>query len=834
MKPKDNPYKQISINSRLVSSLFTACLFSLFNCADEKHKPVVQQRENKLPAITLVKGLVKAKTTSFFKKEKTNAREGDLETSCILDGMLWDECPIGIDGDGLGGGGGGNTDPLTVFPDFDPGAINVDPNPAHPGQEVGIAFIVANHRGLKFPAGSLQFLDGVDSGIRGVHISVHLLSNDLGNNAPNENNKGFIGVFDPVTISPDDYYISLSMTLPSNLTQGKNYRIAVVVDPENNVPELDNTNNLSIDAQELFIISPPSDLIPVLSEPSLSASTVAVGEGFTVGCKVKNIGNSLSSTSFKIKYTAHLVGGDELANPITLGTVTHTINTQPLATNGLTPKLSKTVAIGIFGGLVPGQVGLAPGDYIVKATVDSDNQITEGQTGETNNVLSLGPLKVVTAGSKPDLIDPGGVRAYVPNDEVLPGGAVSIQMSVKNNGTSDAGTFVINYYLSEDNNFSTSDPFLCALEVGGAAMIPGETRTFTVQGQVPPNTSPGLYQVWWFIDANGSVNESKEDNNKIQAEDAVDNRLLVQGPDFKGGKSSLKSHTVIPGKSFILTLDVSNLGKVASTNFTVFIDIYLSTDTTLDISVDRKISTINLGTFGAYIPALETVTQQKKYINIPISTIPILGQYLLYNIDPPSSSNPRGVELEINETNNSGNIGLVDIVYPCDAIDVLTATHIFTDAVLNIDDVHSFCNYYVIDSYDEWPWSSANSFLVDAKYFKKKKETLNGKYCSDKFYEFYNRWMLEVSNLIPLLKSACGSQALQYANLPLSLKTQVDEMASQFVGELETLKRSCNSPSGGVLQPTTGVRVYCGCPNVNYLSDLPGFDPGTSSCLSPN
>ena len=842
MKQKNHLYRYLSIKNNLVSSLFIFCFLLLFNCSDEEHKPDVEKGDSNLPAITLVEGILQAKPTSVFRKEMTNARE-DLGTSCILDGTFWDECPIDVDPPGGGPGGGGTADPLTVSPDFDPGAINVEPNPVLPGQEVGIAFIIANHGGLKFPAGSLQPLDGIDSDIEGVHVNIHLLSNEPGNTAPNENNLGFIGVFDPIVISPEDYYISLTMRLPSNLTQGKNYRIAVVVDPENHVPELNNSNNTSIDAQELLITSPPSDLTPVISEPSLSLTTVAIGESFTVGCKVKNNGNSLSNTSIKIKYTAHLVGGDELANPITLGTVTHTIpNGQPMATNGLTPKLSKTVTIGVFGSLVPGQVGLAPGDYIIKATVDPDNQITEGQTGETNNVLSLGPLKVVAAGNKPDLIDPGPVRAYVPNDEVFPfpEGAVSIQMSVKNNGTSDAGTFVINYYLSEDNMFTTSDPFLCALQVGGAAMIPGETRNFTVAGQVPANTPPGLYRVWWFIDADLDVSELNEDNNKIQGQDSVDNRLLVQGADFVGGAASLKNKAV-PGKRLIVELDVKNQGKRNSSAASAFIDYYLSADTVLNTSIDQNIGSHLITSspvsfvFPSIILASETV-KQRHLVKIPSTIIPpVLGEnYLLYNIDPPSSSEPRGKEKEINESNNVGAIGPFNILGACALIDETTAQHFFTDAVREAT-IHSFCNKGPFLDKETQLWNSKNAFAEDFRFFRKQNEDLNGKFCSDKFSVFYTRWVNEVIGLVHLLKSACTNIHqidFQYGDLQGTTKEKVDLLAAKFMSEFAALKQSCNS--GGVLQPTTDTRVYCGCPDTNYLSDLPGFDPGTNACISPN
>jgi CARDB len=449
----------------------------------------------------------------------------------------------------------------------------------------------------------------------------------------------------------------------------------------------------------------------------------------------------------------------------------------------------------------------------------------------------------VAAGSKPDLIDPGPVRAFVPNDEVLPGGAVSIQMSVKNAGTSSAGTFVIKYYLSEDSTFTTTDPFLCALEVGGAGMVPGETRNFTVQGQIPSNTSPGLYRVWWFIDVNNSVSELKENNNKIQAEDGVDNRLLVQGPDFTSGGVGLLTPSlgVVPGKSASVTLRVRNEGELASTAPLVNIDYYLSADTVLNVAFDQKISTKSIRSFPgssfSFIPALTTAVQD-HLVKIPSTIIPpVLGEnYLLYSIDPPSSSEPRGRQNEINETNNVGAIGPFNIVSACDQIDLTTARDFFTEAVQDIS-ANRFCHRGEFSSFDQEMrlWNPSNAFMKDYNFFYKQNQTLNGRFCSDKFAAFYTRWETEVSNLLSTLKSACTNIHqidFQYVTLQGAARERVVSLAERFVAEFAALKTSCNS--GGVLQPLSDKRVYCGCPDTNYLKDLPGIDPGTSDCLLPN
>ena len=115
------------------------------------------------------------------------------------------------------------------------------------------------------------------------------------------------------------------------------------------------------------------------------------------------------------------------------------------------------------------------------------------------------------AESMPDLTDPGTNRT-VSTESVSVGGTLGVTGNVKNQGDAASTTFVVRYYLSQDNAISATDYYLGEKSFAGLAA--GATSPLDQSGLVVPATIPtGTYTIGWIIDAANSVNESNETNN---------------------------------------------------------------------------------------------------------------------------------------------------------------------------------------------------------------------------------------------------------------------------------------------------------------------------------
>jgi hypothetical protein len=95
----------------------------------------------------------------------------------------------------------------------------------------------------------------------------------------------------------------------------------------------------------------------------------------------------------------------------------------------------------------------------------------------------------------------------------------------------DAGTFVVNVYISDDPTITTSDTLLCSVIYNGLGAGQSDTRTFACP-RVPPNVpdvdpirTDNRYWIGVVVDANGTVNESDESNNANRG-DGIDRETV--------------------------------------------------------------------------------------------------------------------------------------------------------------------------------------------------------------------------------------------------------------------------------------------------------------------
>ncbi|HWP95761.1 MAG TPA: CARDB domain-containing protein [Syntrophomonadaceae bacterium] len=110
--------------------------------------------------------------------------------------------------------------------------------------------------------------------------------------------------------------------------------------------------------------------------------------------------------------------------------------------------------------------------------------------------------------SKPDLILP----SVDGPDSVLVGGSITINYTVKNQGSAPAGAFVVSFYISSDDNITGSDTYLGQRSLKSLAAGASSSDSLTVN--LPNTLTPNLYFIGAVVDSTiPGVNEAVETNN---------------------------------------------------------------------------------------------------------------------------------------------------------------------------------------------------------------------------------------------------------------------------------------------------------------------------------
>ena len=122
--------------------------------------------------------------------------------------------------------------------------------------------------------------------------------------------------------------------------------------------------------------------------------------------------------------------------------------------------------------------------------------------------------------------------AYTGGSEVTIGDPIGdqIELSIRNAGTADAGSFSVGYYVSSDSTITTADTLLD----GGREFVEGVTAGSTISvtlfsgASVPSSVSPGPAYLGVVIDESDDVVETDENNNTAsQAVDLVNSRTEI-------------------------------------------------------------------------------------------------------------------------------------------------------------------------------------------------------------------------------------------------------------------------------------------------------------------
>jgi subtilase family serine protease len=355
---------------------------------------------------------------------------------------------------------------------------------------------------------------------------------------------------------------STECIVPVELAGGTWY-VGAIADDEEDIGELDDANNELVAAMPLVLTVPPRPDL-VISSISFQPSQIDADAGQVLHATelARNLG-TFSAGSFRVGI--YLSANNVITkSDVLLGS---------RSVDGL--------AIGDGSGAASDLVlpaGLSPGTYFVGAIADDTSALLE--LTEANNVLIAGgTLDVIaTPDPMPDLVV--SAVGFSPSD-VMPGGTVQLQTTIRNEGDLSAGTFKLGLYLSTDEEITVDDlrigqrtVFQLGIDFGSASSAP-----YIVPGSVVP----GDYYVGAIADFQNAVAESDEDNNALKAPGRL--RVFVPpppSPDLVVASLSFSPAQVSPGGSVSVSSTVANQGALPAASFRI--GYYLSTDGTVDTS----------------------------------------------------------------------------------------------------------------------------------------------------------------------------------------------------------------------------------------------------------
>ena len=324
--------------------------------------------------------------------------------------------------------------------------------------------------------------------------------------------------------------------------------------------ESDTTNNCST---ALTVIIGP-DL--VVATPTVSNSSPAAGESFTLSTTVRNRGN-MSSVPTTLRY---IRSADSTIT--TSDTELGTDQVSNLSVTGGVPVQSVTLT-------APSD----PGTYYYGACVDS-------VTGESDTQDNCSAAVTVTVGAAPDLVvDTPTVSESAPAAST----SFTVSVTVRNQGSSSAGFTTLRYYGSIDEILFPELPATTFREVpfhtdhvGGLAPSGSSTHSISLRAWDWETTR-------YYKACVDSVTGENNTANNCSAPVAV---YVTGTPDLVVDTPMVSNSSPIAGSSFALSATVRNRGNGSSPAATLHY--YRSTDSTISSS-DQQVGSVQVSGVSA-------------------------------------------------------------------------------------------------------------------------------------------------------------------------------------------------------------------------------------------
>jgi subtilase family serine protease len=367
----------------------------------------------------------------------------------------------------------------------------------------------------------------------------------------------------------------IAVTIPAATTVG-NYFIGIIVDTDNTVTEINETNNSS--SAVPFLVGqrpdPAADSITVQATQPAVTSTRG-GDSLTF---VRTISNPSSSNApaFRVEVflstNTYISRFDTLIEDFTF-------------TNGLAAGATDNATITIT---VP--TTIAAGDYYLGFIIDEDNLVDESDENN-NNTVTVTPVTITQPiiDLSADSIDASAVSF------IAAGSNMTFTRSITNTGSDPSGSFTIRTYLSTNTIISSFDTLVDDFTFSGG-LAAGASDTSTVTIALPPSVLNGTYYVGFVIDEADSIPETDEFNNTAASSNTVTVYTPSQGIDLTVDLVKLSTYAAVPGNAVSISRIFRNGGTDNAGAMRV--GIYISDDNVID-TTDRLIKKINLNSMNS-------------------------------------------------------------------------------------------------------------------------------------------------------------------------------------------------------------------------------------------
>jgi subtilase family serine protease len=400
--------------------------------------------------------------------------------------------------------------------------------------------------------------------------------------------------------------------VPTGTAPG-NYFVLFVADPQNQVSETNELNNVL--TRPITVVAPSVDLTIAQASNTLAA---AAGGVVSLSAYVLNQGNTTAPSSNMAVY---------LSSNTTLDAA------DPLVFNSPGGQLSaglNSFRSGSFN--VP--AGTTPGNYFLLYVADPQNLV--GETNELNNMVSR------TLTVQAPLVDLQVQQPGLNPTVTVAGGTVNASAYLYNAGNSLAGASQMGFYFSTNTTLDAADVLLTT-----RLLAPLTAGTYLSTGApltIPTGTTPGTYYILFAADMLNQVAESDEQNNLSSAFVTV----VVPRVDLQVVQPFVNPTVTTAGSVISVSSYVSNIGNTPSVASSL--GYYLSTDLTLDAA------DVLLG--QAAVPGLQASGFYNVFgsLTLPASATPG-SYYLLFVADHLNAVS------EVNELNNVATAAL-SIVTP--------------------------------------------------------------------------------------------------------------------------------------------------------------------------
>ena len=411
-------------------------------------------------------------------------------------------------------------------PDIDP-PFNVSDSSPLRGSEVTLSTIISNGGVVSAYNVLVRFTDASSTGT--VIINDYLID-EL---APNSN-------------------VTVTVVWTASYPLGS-HNLTVTVDPLNDIPELNESNNVNYTQ---VIVLGVSDLTISTSDVSIGSDDPAIDQATTITASVTNLGDFTAS-----------------AFDVTFYDGTSVIDTYQIS------NIPTGEAVEVIISWTPSTAG----DHIITVVLDEDDVVIEST--EANNEVNI----TVEVSDYPDLeaVVISFLVDGIADNEVFVGDNVTIVLSVYNSGESTARNFTVVFYTGE-----TGDVLIGTVHVNSLAEL--TTTSVSLSWNPIIDAGEGQYQtvrISALVNPNATMNEMNFDNKNWASQelDIIDDRpdLLVTNISIVSMGDNVTSG--VAGEVISISLDVKNIGIIESGDVNILVSLVGNNETVSLLNVTDNI-----------------------------------------------------------------------------------------------------------------------------------------------------------------------------------------------------------------------------------------------------